>query len=482
MSHQRQELSLDTERTPLIETEINAGFDQENSCSREHQLRFEENTNEKDILYEIHTASGGHVNVRNGEIPDDVPRNTTTNTECLMHLLKGNTGVGILALPVAYKNGGLWLSLGFVTVIGMICTHCMHVLIRSGNELQRRNKGMHLDYASVMEAAFETRTDWLKNWSNFARRMVNTFLVTTQLGFCCTYIVFIAENIKQVIEYSAPVLLDTKLYIVMVTALLIPYSMVRSLKILAPFSAIANLLNLAGFVLIMVNLWQNIPDIRTRKSIAEVQNLPLFFGQVLFAFEGIGLVLPLYKKMKDQDAFLGKVGVLNLGLTLVIVLDNAVGFYGYLKYGEDTRGSITLNLPNDQWYNLCAKLFFAVSVFLSYAVQFYVPVEIIWHYTKKRSKSRQISIPFYAEYILRLVLVLLTCGLSALVPHLDLLIALIGACESSFLALILPAVIEITTFDCKKNVKIKNGIFIILGLVGCVTGTYSSLLEIIKTF
>jgi proton-coupled amino acid transporter len=94
----------------------------------------------------------------------------------------------------------------------------------------------------------------------------------------------------QVIEYSAPVLLDTKLYIVMVTALLIPYSMVRSLKILAPFSAIANLLNLAGFVLIMVNLWQNIPDIRTRKSIAEVQNLPLFFGQVLFAFEGIGLV------------------------------------------------------------------------------------------------------------------------------------------------------------------------------------------------
>ena len=53
--------------------------------------------------------------------------------------------------------------------------------------------------------------------------------------------------------------------------------------------------------------------------------------------------------MKDKKAFLGNVGVLNLGLVIVIALDNATGFYGYLKYGEETRGSITLNLPNDQW-------------------------------------------------------------------------------------------------------------------------------------
>ena len=31
------------------------------------------------------------------------------NTECLMHLLKGMLGTGILAMPVAYKNGGLWV-------------------------------------------------------------------------------------------------------------------------------------------------------------------------------------------------------------------------------------------------------------------------------------------------------------------------------------------------------------------------------------
>ncbi|XP_053398494.1 proton-coupled amino acid transporter 1-like isoform X2 [Mercenaria mercenaria] len=374
------------------------------------------------------------------------------------------------------------LSLGVVTLIGIICTHCMHILVLSGNELRKRTKSQHLDYASVMETAFKTRKDWLRNWSRFARRMVNIFLVTTQLGFCCTYTVFIAENVRQVVQYAAPILLDTKLYIVMVTAMLVPYSMVKSLKILAPFSAIANVLNLFGFILVFVNLWQDLPDTRTRPSVAKAGDIPLFFGQVLFAFEGIGLVLPLYKKMKEQDAFLGKAGVLNLGLTIVIALDNAVGFYGYLKYGNETKGSITLNLPNDQWLYLSVKLIFASSVFLTYGIQFYVPIEIIWHFVDKKRKIGSTSIPAYTEYFIRLFLVLLICGLSTLVPHLDLLIALIGACESSFIALILPAVIELITFDCSKTVYMKNGFIIILGLVGCVTGTYSSIVEIYKTF
>jgi hypothetical protein len=32
-----------------------------------------------------------------------------------------------------------------------------------------RTQNSHLDYASVMEKAFETREDKLKNWSKFAR-------------------------------------------------------------------------------------------------------------------------------------------------------------------------------------------------------------------------------------------------------------------------------------------------------------------------
>ena len=53
--------------------------------------------------------------------------------------------------------------------------------------------------------------------------------------------------------------------------------------------------------------------------------------------------------MQDKPAFIGWTGVLNLGLVITICLYQAVGFYGFLKFGNDAKGSVTLNLPDDEW-------------------------------------------------------------------------------------------------------------------------------------
>lgn len=437
------------------------------------------------VQYEILTASGSHILVRSVEISaEHIPlvTQTTTNMECLMHLLKGMIGTGILAMPVAYKNGGLWLSLAVVLFIGMVCTHCMHVLVICGSELCKKKNVQHLDYASVMEMAFASGTERMQRWSNATRNMVNAFLLITQFGFCCVYTVFVAQNLKQVVEHSGLTDLDPKLYICMVSALLVPYVMIKSLKALVPFSAFANILNFVGLVIIIYNLFQGFNGVTSRPAVGEISTMPLFFGQAIFAFEGIGLVLPLYQKMKNQEDFLGWAGVLNLGLVITVALYNIVGFYGYLKYGADTQGSITLNLPTDDWLYLSVKLMFAVSLFISYGLQYYVPINIIWPFIERWSERKEKHIPCYAEYFFRFFIVLCTCGLSALVPHLDLLISLIGAFASSFLALIFPAMIEMATFDCTKLVLAKNWFIIIMGLVGFATGTYSSMVEIVKKF
>lgn len=58
--------------------------------------------------------------------------------------------------------------------------------------------------------------------------------------------------------------------------------------------------------------------------------------------------MPVENSMKKPEHFLGCPGVLNISMTVVVALYAIIGFLGYLKYGDDTLGSVTLNLPVDE--------------------------------------------------------------------------------------------------------------------------------------
>lgn len=51
--------------------------------------------------------------------------------------------------------------------------------------------------------------------------------------------------------------------------------------------------------------------------------------------------------MKTPKDFVGKFGVLNGAMISIIILYVGMGLFGYLQYGNDSLGSITLNLPSE---------------------------------------------------------------------------------------------------------------------------------------
>lgn len=65
--------------------------------------------------------------------------------------------------------------------------------------------------------------------------------------------------------------------------------------------------------------------------------------------------MPLENEMKTPKSFGGNFGVLNKSMSLIIFLYVGMGFFGYLKYGADIKGSITLNLPQHELYDFSSE-------------------------------------------------------------------------------------------------------------------------------
>jgi len=412
-----------------------------------------------------------------GEDPD----HRISNTDTIIHMLKGNIGTGILAMPDAIKNSGLLVgNLGLV-IMACICVHCMHLLVGNSQELCRRTKLPFLSYSDVAETCFATSEyPLLRRVSSRARTTINVFLCITQLGFCCVYFVFISQNMEQIFNHWYGEM-DYHIYMLII---LVPMSLlacIRNLKYLSPVSMLANLLQFSGLGIIFYYLLQDVPYSWERKAFSSWGQLPLYFGTAIYAFEGIGVVLPLENQMRTPQDMKGWNGVLNTSMVLVSCLYIAVGFFGYLKYGDQVAGSITLNLPVDEFLAILVKIMMCLAIFFSYALQFYVPVELLNPFIQRRVPPQH---HVRAEYMLRIGLVLITFSFAAAVPKLDLFISLVGAVSSSTLALMAPPIIDTVTQGsrCSKPRLIKNSAIFLVGFFGFLTGSYVSIGNIIKYF
>lgn len=407
----------------------------------------------------------------------------TPDSGALLHLLKSSLGSGILAMPGAFKNGGLAFGIVGSILVGILCTHCVHLLVRCSQILSVRLKKPSLGFPQTAEVAFQTGPQQYRKFAGFAREFVQYSLLATYYLGNTVYVVFVAQSFQQVFENVFQFDMNIRLYILFLLIPLIPLGIIRTMKVLIPFSAIATVFIMFGLLMTLYYTFIDLPPISERELIVSPAKWPLFFSTVLFAMEGIGTVLPIENSMINPHHFLGCPGVLNIAMSVVVVLYGVVGFFGYLRFGDVTEGSITLNL-GDTWLAEVVKVLVALSILFTYGLQFTVPSEIIWSKIESKISEKHHEKGYY---IMRALMILGTVLIAIAIPELSPFIALVGAVCFSILGLFCPAVIEtITIYDegyGPMRWKLwKNIIIAILSILSLLSGSYVSLVEIIHSY
>ncbi|KAJ0175508.1 hypothetical protein K1T71_008667 [Dendrolimus kikuchii] len=329
----------------------------------------------------------------------------------------------------AFKNAGLIFGIFGTLFMGALCTHCMHMLVQCSRELCIRNQRPALSFSEVNTPAQPRNQETLLVVIHLLIHNNDYLLLTyTILHYTHPYHRYnIHHPLHHVNKINPSFILSTMIikFIIIITC---------------PAALLLPLIKLTKMT-----------------------------------------VLPLENNMKTPDDFGGWSGVLNTGMVIVAALYTAIGFFGYLKYGDKVEGSITLNLPKTLLAQ-SVRAAMAASIFLSYGLQFYVPMNIVWPYVKSKLESEKAL--KHGEAVTRFVLITLTFTAAALIPNLSGIISLVGAFSSSALALIFPPLIEIVTFWPdqlgKNDWKLWKDVLIVLfGITGFVFGTYSSVKSIL---
>ncbi|KAK1369780.1 hypothetical protein POM88_035872 [Heracleum sosnowskyi] len=90
-------------------------------------------------------------------------------------------------------------------------------------------------------------------------------------------------------------------------------------------------------------------------------------GVSVYAFEGIGMVLPLESEIREKDKF-GR--TLAMAMAFISLMFGSFGILGYFAFGENTRDIITTNmgaglLSSLVQFGLCVNLFFSFPLMMN---------------------------------------------------------------------------------------------------------------------
>ncbi|KAE9547384.1 hypothetical protein FO519_009404 [Halicephalobus sp. NKZ332] len=418
-------------------------------------------------------------------------------------------GVGCLALPIALKQSGWLAGLILIFLFGLLNAHCMLILVQSAHYLSRKKGGGRLEFGQVALEACTNSFDFLKKYGPAFKIVVNVSIIGLQMGVASVYYVFVTVHFKEVVEQYTNIRLSETVWLLLMFVPFVLVNCLRTLKVIGVLSGLGNIIMCGCLAIIFQHLIrQPHLSISNFPPVNSLDEMLTASGAILYAYEGLVVVLPLENKLKKPSQMLGVTGVVSTGMSTVTVIYALCGFLGLITYGEKVKGSIALNLPEDLIFSIVRGLL-GLVIFTGFAIQQYVVIEVtlpaVKNYFLKLlnppENSRKLQIfSSIIDFGHRVFLVFICMIVGITIPQLENIIPLVGITCGMLLAFVFPAVIEILVFlptliekfkgsskgkkwclGTKITIMVIKDLFLTcLGMFGLVAGLQASIKDLVK--
>ncbi|KAJ2649384.1 hypothetical protein IWW40_003231 [Coemansia sp. RSA 1250] len=384
---------------------------------------------------------------------------TASSKKAFFLVIKAFVGTGVLVLPRAFYNGGLLTSCVMMVAVAWYAWHCilllaqvyLHVGGGSYSDIGRRLYGRWMQYA------------------------VTSSIVLAQIGGCCAYTIFVAQNWRNVFDTlsGCRVQLSTGFWVLVQILAFVPLALIRQIRYFAPVALLANVLiigslgYLLGFDVWSISTHGPAPFVNYNPA-----RFPLLVGTAVYSFEGVTLVIPILESLQNKHSFSR---VLTLAITLCLGLFLCVGSLSYLTFGERVEAVVLLNLPNTSSWTLTVQLLYSIAILFSMPLQLFPAVRIMEDMMFTRS-GRDFKSVKWQKNLFRTLTVLLIALIAIFgADQLDNVVSLVGSFCLVPLSFIYPSTMHLRAVAQTKWVKIKDMVLIAVGIVAMAYVTYISI-------
>uniref|UniRef100_A0A0C9RYI7 TSA: Wollemia nobilis Ref_Wollemi_Transcript_3738_1690 transcribed RNA sequence n=1 Tax=Wollemia nobilis TaxID=56998 RepID=A0A0C9RYI7_9CONI len=396
------------------------------------------------------------------------------------NILIAIVGAGVLGLPYTFMKTGWLAGIIMLGTVAGLTYYCMMLLLWTKRKLEKEG---YVKIGSFGDVAFTVS-------GPAGKATVDTMIVLSQAGFCVSYLIFIGNSLSSILSNPEPMLNSNyplfpstnrlflgeykilgmaakTLFIWACFPFQVGLNAIRTLTHLAPLSIFADAVDIAAMVVVMaediVIYLNSSPHLRAFTSFGVI---PYGIGVAIYAFEGIGMVVPL-EVIADKKHKFG--GILGLAILLITLTYGSFGALGYFAYGDATRDIITLNLGKSLVTDL-VQLALSINLFFTFPLMMNPVHEVVesWFHAGQYS------------FLLRSLSVFLTTLVALLVPNFADFLSLVGSSVCCVLGFVLPAAFHMVACrkDCHKLQLIADVLIIFFGAVFAILGTISSVKSI----